>query len=220
MLKTYLSKFSVFLTMVFIIAIAVFTITKTTKTENSFSYIYEDKDYIEGDLIVSLTPGTDINNFVNDFSNIGLRVKEQLIPDMDIYLLQYDVTKNSAPEALIKMKLNRGVSVAQFNHTNIKERLVSVTTPNDPRFAEQWDMNNTGQSGGTVDADIDAPEAWDIATGGNTALGDTIVVCVVDGGGDLAHPDLTWWKTMVEFPGNGMTTMVTVTLMMLTDGMQ
>ena len=69
------------------------------------------------------------------------------------------------------------------------------------RFAEQWDMNNTGQSGGTPDADIDAPEAWDIARGGNTALGDTIVVCVVDGGGDLTHPDLTWWKNYAEIPG-------------------
>jgi len=36
--------------------------------------------------------------------------------------------------------------------------------PNDPRFPEQWDMHNTGQNGGTREADIDAPAAWEITT--------------------------------------------------------
>jgi len=203
MLKTYFAKFSVFLATVFIIGIFILAITKTTKTENSFSYIYEDNNYVEGEIIVSLEANTDIDNFVNQFSNINLRVKERLIPGMEIYLLEFDKTKTSSVDALISVKSKRGVSVAQFNHTNVVERTVSsVTLPNDTRFGEQWDMNNTGQSGGTPDADIDAPEAWDIATGGNTALGDTIVVCVVDGGGDLSHPDLTYWKNYGEIPGN------------------
>ena len=34
-------------------------------------------------------------------------------------------------------------------------------TPNDPRFGELYGLNNTGQTGGTADADIDAPEGWD-----------------------------------------------------------
>ena len=204
MLKTYFAKFSVFLATVFIIGIFIFTISKTTKTENSFSYVYEDKNYVEGEIIVSLSENADINNLVNDFSNIGLRVKERLVPGMNIYLLEYDKTRTSAVDALISMKSKRGVSVAQFNHY-IQERTASstsVTTPNDTRFAEQWDMNNTGQSGGTPDADVDAPEAWDIATGGNTALGDTIVVAVVDGGGDLTNTELNYWKNYGEIPGN------------------
>src|SRR4028118_905237 len=39
-----------------------------------------------------------------------------------------------------------------------------ITTPNDPAYPQLWGLNNTGQSGGTPDADIDAPEAWDIQT--------------------------------------------------------
>ncbi|MBS1494218.1 MAG: S8 family peptidase [Bacteroidetes bacterium] len=206
MKKGYFSKLSVFLVTVFLVAILIFTISKNTKTENSFSYIYEDKDYIEGQIIVSLNGDADINKLVRDFSNINLRVKERLIPDMNIYLLEYDISKSSAVDALISLKSKHDVSVAQFNHNNIKERTVSsisATTPNDTRFSEQWDMNNTGQTGGTPDADIDAPEAWDIATGGNTALGDTIVVAVVDGGGDLANTELSYWKNYGEIPGNG-----------------
>jgi subtilisin family serine protease len=64
-------------------------------------------------------------------------------------------------------------------------------------------MHNTGQSGGTVDADIDAPEAWDLGTGGLTAAGDTIVVAVVDGGFYLNHLDMNFWKNYNEIPGNG-----------------
>lgn len=71
-------------------------------------------------------------------------------------------------------------------------------TPDDLRFGEQWDFNNTGQTGGTVDADIDAVEAWDIHTGsGNT------IVAIIDTGVDYTHPDLAAniWTNTVEFAG-------------------
>ena len=64
-------------------------------------------------------------------------------------------------------------------------RVSAMATPDDPRFAEQWGLNNTGQQGGTPDADIDAPEAWDVTTGGNDAL-----IAVIDTGVDYNHPDL------------------------------
>jgi subtilisin family serine protease len=59
------------------------------------------------------------------------------------------------------------------------------TTPNDPDFPQLWALHNTGQNGGTVDADMDAPEAWDITTGS-----DDVVVAVLDVGVDYNHPDL------------------------------
>jgi thermitase len=59
------------------------------------------------------------------------------------------------------------------------------TVPNDPRFAEQWAHDNTGQSGGTPDADLDSPEAWDLGTGGPAG-----VVAILDTGADQDHEDL------------------------------
>jgi subtilisin family serine protease len=58
-------------------------------------------------------------------------------------------------------------------------------TPDDTRFSEQWGLHNTGQSGGTADADVDAPEFWDII---ESAPG--IVVAVLDSGLNFTHPDL------------------------------
>lgn len=57
--------------------------------------------------------------------------------------------------------------------------------PNDPRFAEQWGFHNTGQFGGTADADVDAPEFWNRA--GNIS---GVVIAVLDSGLNLTHPDL------------------------------
>src|SRR4051812_1609914 len=51
-----------------------------------------------------------------------------------------------------------------------------TVTPNDPLYGSyEWGLNNTGQTGGTSDADIDAPEAWGISTGSNS-----VVVGIVD----------------------------------------
>ena len=58
--------------------------------------------------------------------------------------------------------------------------------PNDPSFSSLWGLNNTGQSGGIPDADIDALEAWDITTGSSD-----VVVAVIDTGIDYTHPDLS-----------------------------
>jgi len=71
---------------------------------------------------------------------------------------------------------------------------------NDPRFASQWSLANVGQTGGRVDADIDAPEAWQITTGSRT-----VVVAVIDSGIDFAHPDLAAniWTNPREIAGNG-----------------
>jgi subtilisin family serine protease len=60
---------------------------------------------------------------------------------------------------------------------------------NDPSFGAQWALANTGQTvngtAGTPGADIDATEAWAVATGASSP-----VVVILDSGVDLDHPDL------------------------------
>ena len=59
-------------------------------------------------------------------------------------------------------------------------------TPNDPLFGQQQHLHNTGQQGGIADADIDAPEAWNISQGSGS-----IVIAIIDDGVDTTHTDLT-----------------------------
>ena len=72
--------------------------------------------------------------------------------------------------------------------------------PDDPDFGLLWGLNNTGQSGGTVDADIDAPEAWEIQTGSSD-----VVIAVIDTGVDYEHIDLidNMWVNTGETPEDG-----------------
>ncbi|WP_061433280.1 S8 family serine peptidase, partial [Microcystis aeruginosa] len=75
-----------------------------------------------------------------------------------------------------------------------------ATFPNDPSFNQLWGLHNTGQSGGTPDADIDAPEAWDIQKGNPN-----LVIGVIDTGVDYNHPDLAGniWTNPGEIANDG-----------------
>lgn len=75
-----------------------------------------------------------------------------------------------------------------------------LAVPNDPRFDEQWGLDNTGQTGGLPGADVDAERAWDLETGDPST-----VVAVLDSGTDIDHEDLAAnvWNNPGETPGNG-----------------
>ncbi|MEM7131917.1 MAG: S8 family serine peptidase [Chloroflexota bacterium] len=70
---------------------------------------------------------------------------------------------------------------------------------NDPRYLEQWALNNSGQTGGTPDADIDAPEAWSIVTETE------IIIGIIDSGIQYTHRDLrnNMWINPGEIADNG-----------------
>lgn len=76
--------------------------------------------------------------------------------------------------------------------------LCPEATPDDPGYGRLYGLNNTGQTGGTPDADIDAPETWDSTTGDPSTA-----VAVVGTGVDVAHPDLRddIWTNQKEASG-------------------
>ena len=98
-------------------------------------------------------------------------------------------------KAVDDLKRNPNVEYTEPNYI-----VYTTLVPTDPHFSKLYGLHNTGQTGGKVDADIDAPEAWDLQTGSNS-----IVVAVIDTGVDYAHGDLAanTWVNKNEIPNNG-----------------
>ena len=107
------------------------------------------------------------------------------------------VQANADAAATLVAALGRDPRVRYIEPNRV---LTIDNTPNDTSYSQLYGLNNTGQTGGTPDADIDAPEAWDIATGSST-----IAVGVIDTGVDYNHPDLAAniWTNPGEIAGNG-----------------
>jgi len=92
-------------------------------------------------------------------------------------------------KALDRTNLLSEHSLVDWVEPNFYQNWERYFTPNDPRFVNQWHLNNTGVSGGLADADVDMPEAWDINQGGSSS----IIIAVVDDGIQSSHPDLNAW---------------------------
>jgi serine protease len=164
----------------------------------------QNTDHIEGQILVSLSSNVEPSNLVRQFATwrgnpTKLAVNQYVSEAMNIWLLDFDPKAINENTLLMEIRKSREVKIAQFNHI-VTDRKI----PNDPQFTKQWQWKNTGQTGGTIGADIKAEQAWDITTGGLTPEGDTIVVAIIDSGIDHNHPDLkdNIWYNRQEIPNN------------------
>lgn len=162
-----------------------------------------DTSRVPGEMLLQVSPGTEPGRA--DLQGVSARIPQvDLVPvkllsaRLGIWLVRYQSPALSPQEALVAVREEIGDRAAQFNH---RVRLREVH-PNDPYFDLQWSLENLGQTGGIPGVDIDATEAWVRSRGQRTSLGDTIVVAIVDGGAELNHPDLLFWKNRHEIPGN------------------
>jgi len=154
-------------------------------------------DYVPGEVLVKFNPlkspftmenaATQIGaNEIRTFANIG--VHQMTIPD-----------GMTVEQAVRYYQNNPDVEFAEPNYYRHK-----LVTPNDPSFGSLWGLHNTGQTvngtAGTSDADIDAPDAWDITTGASS-----VVISVIDSGVAWTHPDFAGniWTNTGETTGDG-----------------
>ncbi len=164
-----------------------------------------DKPYVEGQIMIKLRSDLPqsqqqmLQDVIADFQSVDLAPVEKLSDRLNIFLLNFNPDLIEDQRLLENIKANPYVEMAQFNHfVQMRE-----TIPNDTYFPLQWNMHNTGQTGGIVGADIHGPEGWDLGTSGVTATGDTIIIGIDDDGFDLDHEDLSFWKNYHEIPNNG-----------------
>ncbi|KID54954.1 peptidase S8 [Pseudoalteromonas luteoviolacea] len=110
-------------------------------------------------------------------------------------LAKFDLSAVSPKEAIKLLEDHPAVAYVEPNYM-----VKAMAIPDDSLFDQLWGLNNTGQTGGTNDADINAPEAWDISVGSRD-----VIVGVIDTGVDYTHPDLTanMWINPGEIAGDG-----------------
>jgi subtilisin family serine protease len=164
---------------------------------------FSQTHFVPGELMVLIHPQSSIDDWCEDLEESGLSEVgpvQRLSQSLNLWRIRYDAQLDAELATRLAGAHPHTVLV-QVNHTN----LVLRSEPNDPGFNQQWSLYNDGTNGGSGLSDIAAVDAWDKVTGGVTALGDTIVVAVIDGGFSIDHEDLApnIFVNRNEVPGNG-----------------
>lgn len=151
----------------------------------------EKREYVDGEIlvkykesIINLNTTTGIASAVSFTVTNSLETKEDLKGE-NLAVLEITDGK-TIEEKIAELKNDPNVEYVQPNFQYYPAEILTDDTYKD----ELWALHNTGQevntSPGTLDADIDAPEAWAINEGDNAE----IIVAVIDSGVAYNHPDL------------------------------
>jgi len=148
-----------------------------TSIDRNLAIAQGPPEFVAGEILVKFKPGTP-GHVAADIHRQNGGAMRDLIPGIEVHVTQVPPGQENARIAAYRR--NPNVEYAELNGL-----YYAIFTPNDPRVGDQWQYNNTGQTGGTPDADIDAFEAWD-KTKGNTA----VAIAILDTGIDQSHEDL------------------------------
>jgi thermitase len=142
----------------------------------------ETETFVPDEILVKFVPGTSAADTAMLHRSQGASLRSE-IPGIGVQVLQ--VPYGRVPEKVAAYEKNPNVVYAEPNYIrNLQE---GPAAPADPGFADQWALHNVGQTGGTLDADIDWLETYDALLG---AALDSVIIAVIDTGVDLDHPDL------------------------------
>lgn len=165
---------------------------------NASSYVSQklnvtDSEIEQNHLIVKVKDG--IKKSSLDKINKAISAKIIESDKTGIYLVKLPKSKTLADAIEYYFKQKKIIEYVEPNY-KIKKEII----PNDSSFDLKWGLDNTGQTGGTLDADIDAPEAWDTITDCSS-----VVIAIMDDGIDLLHEDLSgnMWINPDEIPEDG-----------------
>ena len=152
----------------------------------------QEDDFIQGQVLIQLKDKayTQKSSIIDQMKATCLKSYPNL--DFELWELKHAKDKQSTLQLIEQFKNHSDV---EFVEPNYLWKVTESTEPNDQYFSEQWGLHNLGQNGGTVDADIDAPEAYALSNSRSE-----IVVGIIDIGIDYTHEDLAEniWNNLGE----------------------
>ncbi len=161
----------------------------------------EDMEFVPGRILVKQEAGASKEKLEALNRSNNARIEDEL-PEPGVSVV--DLPDNLPVDTAIKRYENSPV----VEYAEPDFLVFPDKTPNDPRYPGQWGLNNTGQTGGTANSDIDAPEAWEGLTGSPRTI-----VALIDSRVQVGHPDLrsnVWsnsgeTRNSIDDDGNGLT---------------
>jgi subtilisin family serine protease len=173
-----------------ILSLLIFTFMLTNSLVTYFSVPLSSHDsssnssraveYVSREVLVKFKSSI---NYTLEMANLSNIIEKELrrykLLDLSLVRIKEGI---GVEEALNLLRNNQLVEYAEPNYIFQVDQIF----PNDPLFQYQWGLYNIGQLGGTVDADVDAPEAWNITTGSGS-----LVIAIIDTGLDYTHVDIS-----------------------------
>ncbi|HEX6083243.1 MAG TPA: S8 family serine peptidase [Thermoanaerobaculia bacterium] len=135
------------------------------------------------EVLVKLRPGGTKKELADIAAGLGLTIDRPLRGTSDEFVLRLGDGRNG--DALEKARLLHETGVFAWAEPSFIRQYGKFALPNDPRFPQQWHLDNSGQGGGRANADVDAVTAWNLTTGHAN-----IVIAIVDDGVQKTHEDL------------------------------
>ena len=132
-------------------------------------------------IVIKIQPGVSDQDFNKMVNGQGATILRK-IAGTDLYIVHLpNAHLDTLPQAVASFSAKKDLLQYAESDPVVSTQL----TANDPNYSQEWGLHNTGQTGGKVGADIDAPNAWSVTTGSSA-----ITVAVIDTGVDSTHPDL------------------------------
>ncbi|MCW2921126.1 MAG: peptidase and in, kexin, sedolisin [Thermoleophilia bacterium] len=170
-----------------------------------------DNEAIPGEHIVVFAPDVTRDQQVELLASLAPRKLEELplvngmLVTMDparppsiVGLDSFDRSRILFTQPNFRQHLRGGEGTPVFDASPATEAASGATT-NDPEYAKQYHLENSGQTGGAAGSDIKANAAW------KTSTGKGVIVALADTNIDIEHPDIApnVWTNAGEVAGDG-----------------